>query len=842
MTRRMVPATVLLALSLPGSVHAEGTTEIGGDYRPMSTMTFYVDILDSSVETITWTGDGVVDVYDPDGNFHTTLNSGDTATPDENGAWSLQPDTTQSASSGWDITVDNQIDAGGRLWSYDWVINNYSNNQAKSLAASFYVVVDGGDGEEAVIEVALDGLSGYNAYITGSGDGAEGANGRSTTSSPAIPEDFRVYLNPPSEADFTNAAAGVSGASFSTGSEACNEVAPDYSTGEFAFTADYDGTGHIVCDIDGDGTFDPSSDDDLHLVQLVTAGSNTISWSGYDHTYNSSTAISDGTYDCEVWVTTGELHMVFDDTETLFEGIRMFEVDSLSTRSGLDMYFNDSEVQSSAVTMTGSLTSSESSGPTGLSSGAYTDAFDATVNAHAWGNFGSTSKGNDALMDVHAWLDVDISASFEVVVVDGATDTDSDNLSDHDETCEHGTDPDLADSDSDGVDDDDEISDGTDPNDADSDDDGLDDGDEKTEGTDPLDEDSDDDGVEDGDEITDGTDPLDEDSDDDGLSDSEEKTYGTDPLDDDTDDDGLTDGEEVDTYGTDPLDDDTDDDGLNDGDEITAGTDPFDDDTDDDGVDDGTEVSDGTDPDDADSDDDDLDDGDEKTVGTDPLDPDSDDDDLTDGDEVNTYGTDPLDSDTDDDSLGDGYEVDTLGTDPTLADTDSDGLDDDEELTEGTDPNDEDSDDDGIEDGEEVNTWGSDPLDDDDDGDGVPTEDEDTNGDGVWDDDTDGDGTVDFLDDDDDGDGVPTSTETAEGDTDGDGIDDYLDDDDDGDGIDTIQKTRPARATPTMTVPTTISTTTTTAMACSPRTSRLATPTAMATRTTSTKTTMATAG
>ncbi len=51
---------------------------------------------------------------------------------------------------------------------------------------------------------------------------------------------------------------------------------------------------------------------------------------------------------------------------------------------------------------------------------------------------------------------------------------------------------------------------------------------------------------------------------------------GTDPLDPDHDDDGLTDFEEVNTYGLNPLDADYDDDGLNDGDEINVyNTDPF---------------------------------------------------------------------------------------------------------------------------------------------------------------------------------------------------------------------------------------------------------------------------
>ena len=87
-------------------------------------------------------------------------------------------------------------------------------------------------------------------------------------------------------------------------------------------------------------------------------------------------------------------------------------------------------------------------------------------------------------------------------------------------------------------------------------------------------------------------DALDEDSDDDGLLDGDElNVYGTIPLDDDSDNDGLLDGEEVLEYGTDPNDADSDDDGLLDGDELNNRlTDALDADSDDDGILDGTEV------------------------------------------------------------------------------------------------------------------------------------------------------------------------------------------------------------------------------------------------------------
>ncbi|MGI9243280.1 MAG: hypothetical protein ACR2RV_20955 [Verrucomicrobiales bacterium] len=89
-------------------------------------------------------------------------------------------------------------------------------------------------------------------------------------------------------------------------------------------------------------------------------------------------------------------------------------------------------------------------------------------------------------------------------------DGDMDDLTNVDE-FEAGTDPTMADSDGDGIDDADELNavPPTSPTRADTDDDGLDDGDELALGTDPTDPDSDDDGFSDGLEVDNGTDPTD---------------------------------------------------------------------------------------------------------------------------------------------------------------------------------------------------------------------------------------------------------------------------------------------------------------------------------------------
>lgn len=317
-------------------------------------------------------------------------------------------------------------------------------------------------------------------------------------------------------------------------------------------------------------------------------------------------------------------------------------------------------------------------------------------------------------------------------VSDAASNLDGDGLTNLEE-FNNNTNPDLADTDSDGLNDDIEVNgtNATDPNDNDSDNDGILDGTEDTNlngtldagETDPNTADTDADGLDDGveDANQNGTidpnesDPLDPDTDSDGVQDGDDG----DPLaDDDSDNDGLLNS--VETSGsqnpfgpndqTDPLEADSDLDGLDDGEELTLGGDGF-----------------ITNPNNIDTDGDGWRDDEEflfnQLLGGTPFDPtlddgaeDPDSDGLTNDEELVAL-SDPSLLDTDFDGLNDGEEVNTHGSDPTLEDTDGDGLNDfDEVNVHSTDPNDTDSDDDGFTDEQEV-TNNSDPND----GGSVPT-------------------------------------------------------------------------------------------------------------------------
>jgi formylglycine-generating enzyme required for sulfatase activity len=302
--------------------------------------------------------------------------------------------------------------------------------------------------------------------------------------------------------------------------------------------------------------------------------------------------------------------------------------------------------------------------------GSYLSGSSATVTAtpqlgYLFGSWTGDASGSANPTTVLMDTNKTVGATF----VEDTRDPDSDGLTNYQEIIVRLTNPDLADTDSDGVNDGQEVTDATNPLIADSDGDGLTDGDEKTRATNPLAQDSDGDGVTDAQEVNDATNPLLVDTDGDGLNDGQEKTRATNPLVSDSDSDGVTDGQEV-SDGTNPLIVDTDGDGLTDSEEKTMATNPL--------------V--------ADSDGDGLTDGEEKTRSTNPLAKDTDGDGLSDLEEELNTKTNPLLADTDGDSIYDALEdtdndgisnlreVTELKTDPLLVDTDADGLSDTYEL------------------------------------------------------------------------------------------------------------------------------------------------------------------
>ncbi len=788
--KSLVTSAVILGMTRPWLAFADGYQDIGSNQPLVIDTVMYVDILDVATENIQWSGaDGgdshSIDVYAPNGAFLATLTSGQTLDLDPggnvnhtNGAYRLEivdedntPGTDLASMSGplttWTVTVVNGPTGVGRLWSYDWHFYTESFGSAASASGSFYVRVPDGTGDNnGVVEMLTDGLSG-NAYRVIANDiGIPGGHGQSLEDADVAdaPEGIhQIYLRPPEEASYEALQPSVSFEDYES------LVCEEQPGGEFTFVSDVIGTYHIVCDLNDDDVFDFTANDDLHLIGNAAVGVNTVVWDGTD---NEGSPVGIDTYQCEVILTVGEFHYVGHDIETSYEGFRLFQLDQAvsPTRVGLPMFWNDSPVQANETEdMPNNQDSFETSGPNGVFSGLYASAAIPNTSARAWGDFDSSSKGNDAWLDTYTWIYEDVGQPFALEVFDENLDTDSDGLTDVEENCEYGTSPILADTDNDGLNDYDEaIILPTDALDSDSDDDGVKDGTEVPNVGSPLNTDND--GL---------INAMDADDDGDTVPTATENYNGGDPTDDHTDADGVPDYLDVDDDG----------DGINTKDENYNGGTPEDDDTDGDDKADYLDV---------DDDDDSIPTANENYNGGTPANDDSD------GDETPDY----LDTDDDGDSLA---SVDENYNGGTSADDDSDGdetpdyldVDDDGDLVatidEDVDSNDNVTDDDS--DGDDVPNY----LDTDDDGDLVPTLDEDIDLDEhPENDDSDGDDTPNYLDTDDDGDGVSTFDEDVDADedptnddSDGDDAPNYLDTDDDGDGVSTVDEDIDADEDPT---------------------------------------------
>jgi hypothetical protein len=246
--------------------------------------------------------------------------------------------------------------------------------------------------------------------------------------------------------------------------------------------------------------------------------------------------------------------------------------------------------------------------------------------------------------------------------------------------------------------------------DLDSDGDSLSDARERELGTDPNLEDTDGDGIADGVEVNiHGTNPVLADTDGDGLTDFDELLHGTSQTNRDSDGDGLLDGWEVANFlnprsaeGNDGAEADIDRDGLTNLEEQSAGSNPMNPDTDGDWLSDSQELALGTNPCAADTDGDGLSDGLEQSLGINPLQPDSDSDGMNDGWEHRhrSAGFDPalnnaadgnpnndIGADQDYDGLANGQECE-WGANPSGADTDGDGVGDGAEIGQNSDPTD----------------------------------------------------------------------------------------------------------------------------------------------------------
>lgn len=439
--RRSLVALLLLA---PALARAEGSTELGMQSLRYTTE-LYVDILDPTVETIVFTGVGRATVTDPAGTLLGEYASGEAIAPSPGRAGAYRLTLSADQTEAWDIAVEGVPSPGGRLHSYNWYLNGRSYGEDTAFSGSFYALLSGGaEGFTAVVEMKAEGLTGFEWDMAANARGVDGEEaGRSVPvqdqeGGNTFTPEFPIYINPPAKAAYDVFTPAVGELGFSGGVLGCDAIAPGLTQADFSFESNVEGNYHLVCDLNDDGLFDLSGDEDLTLSGTAHVGTNFVEWEGTD---NGGERVSPGTFACRVTVTVGEFHYVAKDIETSYPGLRLFQVLADGSREGLPMFWNDGAVQLPGDLMPNGQEGLETSGPSGIHPGRYDEPTVANLNARSWGSFTELSKGANSLLDTFVWLEASTSAALEVTVYEGDEDSDGDGFTDLDELCTHGTDP-----------------------------------------------------------------------------------------------------------------------------------------------------------------------------------------------------------------------------------------------------------------------------------------------------------------------------------------------------------------------------------------------------------------
>lgn len=422
----MSPLPFLLLATLTPSAQAEGWADLDGAAITPST-DLYVDIRTRD-ERIVWRGIGAVGVTDPEGVSLGEYESGEFIEPTSTGTYQLDLHYTQNDT--WDVTVSNAADEGGRLSSDCWDFDTDVWDEDSALSNSFYALVPSADGERgAVIELDTYGLAGREWRIAANAAGVTGRDaGRSVSQyRQKYDPQYRLYLQPPSIATYTTATPHGDAFSVTHDESSCDGVAPGFAAASFTFESDSGGSWHIVCDIDGNGEFDLSTNIDAARSGAAVVGTNEVRWYGRD---NEGEPLPPGTYECQLTITAGEVHFIADDIETAYPGVRTYKVRRDGERSPLPMFWNDYAIQENALEMPDGRYSPVSSGLEGMDPGGYDTMPGPGVNTHPWGNWSEEGKGDFAFIDTFTWLDATTVDSLDVTVVDVETDLDEDGTPD----------------------------------------------------------------------------------------------------------------------------------------------------------------------------------------------------------------------------------------------------------------------------------------------------------------------------------------------------------------------------------------------------------------------------
>ncbi|KNC54087.1 uncharacterized protein AMSG_09752 [Thecamonas trahens ATCC 50062] len=431
--RKVVLAVVMLAL-ICGEwllVAGDGTDILGVQQALRSETIMFIDVADFNSEEIRWFGRDSLSIFRPsDSQLVATLTSGATPasyTPTENGAYRLQLNADQVAGDVWDVTIHNTLlvmDVGGRLWSRQWFFAAASFAETDATDVSMWAVFLTSLGNK-LVETRFEGLAGF-VYELGATSNGIATNTPAYKSSPqaghAITPEIPLYLRPPNHIPLADTQptiefddvlyVTVGCGAFTT---ECTTLVSGQVNPRFRFFTDAAGGAYrIVCDTNSDGVFNIVDGSDTVLSGTTVAGANEVTWDGTD---SSGASVSNGYYLCEVWVFLAEIHFPMVDVETIYPGMRMFSYFEGVPRPQI-MYWNDDDVinpPATPVNMPNGQPGDTDSGCCGFNS-TYDATAVANVNARAWGNFASGSKGDQAIINTFSFVERSISVPLNVSV------------------------------------------------------------------------------------------------------------------------------------------------------------------------------------------------------------------------------------------------------------------------------------------------------------------------------------------------------------------------------------------------------------------------------------------
>ena len=471
---RWLTATLTVSLAaaalVPPSL-ADGTAQTGTPAAMRSSTVLRIDVL-AAGETIRWTTNTnrTLIVTNPtDTTTVATLNTGNSTAGLPVGTYfaRVSANFSSGGNDSWAIDVLAGVTAkSGRVWSAAWGFNSGTFAASTAQNVSFFAVASGGaPNRTAVMEMKFAGLQGNVYDVIANQTGAVSAPGKSIAGgviATEVPAASRVplYLTEPENASYDPITATVSQAVFQgvPGND-CPIVATG-SPGLFKFNVDVVGaTYQVICDINGDGIFDPANPLDLLLGGPTSSPTTSVSWNGILN----GNPVPPDLYDCQIKVNVGEFHFMGLDIETIYQGMRMFNLGpgAPRLRTPLNMFWDDNAVLAGGDVSMPAPTSVV--GPVtaplgGLSSGPFANqaiaaSTPSTVgqNARAWGNFGASSRGNNNLLDTYAIATSSAPVQIAVEAIQGGQDSDGDGLTDIDELCRCGSDPTRIDTDNGGL-------------------------------------------------------------------------------------------------------------------------------------------------------------------------------------------------------------------------------------------------------------------------------------------------------------------------------------------------------------------------------------------------------